>query len=226
MATTQKEVETTASIPKRRGRPPGSSSTVPKTSSDNPYTPPLGQVDSSLNESCIAKKVSRRRGAREPLKALTDSRESCSESERSSSDDSSEDSDPPVYRKSHSVLPSLEPRIEGTKGGSPPKSAPPCIRAPSPWVSPIQESYVDVFVDGACLYNGKGEPRAGIGVWFGPNNPLNVSRPARGRQTTNAAEIEVAIEAAQRAQDAGIKKLRINTDSKYLVSSATEWIPT
>ena len=126
-ATTQKEVEYTAAIPKRRGRPPGSSSTVRRTSTDNPYTPPLGQADSSLNESCIAKRVSRHRGAREPPKALTDSRESSSESERSSSDDSSEDSDPPVYR-SHSVLSSLELRIEGTKGGSPPKSAPPCIR--------------------------------------------------------------------------------------------------
>ena len=55
---------------------------------------------------------------------------------------------------------------------------------------------------------------------------MNVSRPVRGRQTNNAAKIEAAVEAAQRAQDAGIKKLRINTDSKYLVSSATEWIPT
>ena len=184
MATTQKEVEPTAAIPKRRGRPPGSSSTVPKTSSDNPYKPPLGQVDSSLNESCIAKRVYRRRGAREPLKALTDSRESSSESERSSSDETSEDSDPPEYRKSHSVLPSLELRIEGTKGRSPPKSAPPRIRAPSPWFPPIQEPYVDVFVDGACSYNGTGEPRAGIGVWFGPNNPLNVSRrPEVDKQT-------------------------------------------
>ena len=34
-ATTKKEVETTAAIPKRRGRPPESSSTVPRTSSDN-----------------------------------------------------------------------------------------------------------------------------------------------------------------------------------------------
>ena len=59
-----------------------------------------------------------------------------------------------------------------------------------------------------------------------PDNPLNVSRPATGRQTNNAAESEAAVEAARRAQDAGIKKFRINTDSKYLVSSAAEWIPT
>ena len=131
-----------------------------------------------------------------------------------------------MYKKSHSVLPSLELRIGDTKGGSPPKSAPPRIRAPSPCFRPIQEPYVDVFVDGACSYNGKGEPRDGIGVWFGPDNPLNISRPVRDRHTNNVAKIKAAVEATRRAQDAGIKKLRINTDSKYLVSSATEWIPT
>ena len=31
--------------------------------------------------------------------------------------------------------------------------------------------------------------------------------------------------AAQQAHEAGIKKLRIKTDSKFLVNSATEWIP-
>ena len=49
VATTQNGVESTAAIPKWRGRPSGSSSTVPRTSSDNPSTPPLGQVDLSLN---------------------------------------------------------------------------------------------------------------------------------------------------------------------------------
>ena len=68
----------------------------------------------------------------------TNSRESSSESEQYSSDGSSEDSDPIAYRKSHSVLPNLEP--------------------------PLQGPYVNVFVDGACSYNGRSEPRAGIDV--------------------------------------------------------------
>ena len=94
-----------------------------------------------------------------------------------------------------------------------------------PWLSQNQDPYVDVYIDGACSYNGSDESKAGIGVWFGPNNPLNVSRPVRGRRTNNAAEIEAATEAAYKAREAGIKKLRINTDSKFLINSATEWIP-
>ena len=57
-----------------------------------------------------------------------------------------------------------------------------CVRAPNPWFPPIQELYVVVFVDGACSYNGRDEPRPGTGVWFGPDDPLNVSRTARGRR--------------------------------------------
>ena len=198
-------------------------------SSDESYAPPVGRVDPNLSESCIVKRLSRRRGTTglpRTTKNIQTRRIASSEQEQSSSDDSSEDSDHPVYRKSHSVLPSLKLRTDDATGGSPPKRAPPCVRVPSPWIPPLQEPYVDVFVDGACSHNGRGEPRAGIGVWFVPDDPLNVSQPARGRQTNNAAEIEAAVNAALKAQNDGIKKLRINTDSKYLVSSATEWIPT
>ena len=203
---------------KRRGRPPNSSSTMPKVSSDESYAPPVGRIGPSLNESCIAKRLSRCRGTTGLPKTPTNSPESSSECEQSTSDSNREDLDPPLYRKSHSVPPSLELRTGGATDGSPPNSTPPSVRAPKPWFPSLQEPYVDIFVDGDGTYNGRGEPRAGIGVWF--------SRPARGQQTNNAAEIEAAVKAAQRAQDAGIKKLRINTDYKYLVSSATEWIPT
>ena len=54
---------------------------------------------------------------------------------------------------------------------------------------------------------------------------MNVSCPFQGRHINNSAEVEAATVAAQRAHEAGIKKLRIKTDSKFLVSSATEWIP-
>lgn len=32
--------------------------------------------------------------------------------------------------------------------------------------------YVKVYTDGACSNNGKSYPKAGIGVWFGPNHEL------------------------------------------------------
>ena len=76
---------------------------------------------------------------------------------------------------------------------------------PNPWLPTLEEPYVDVFVDGACSCNRRGEPKAVIGIWFGPGHPLNVSRPAHGRQTNNAAEIEATVEAAIRAQGSGIK---------------------
>ena len=166
---------------------------MPKISPDESYAPPVGRIGPSLNESCIAKRLLRRRGTTGLSRTPTNSHESSSECEQSSSDDNSEYSDPPMYRKSHSVLPSLELRTGGATDGSPPKSAPPCVRVPNPWFPPLQEPHIDVFVNGACSYNGRGEPRAGIGVWFRQDDPLNISRPARGRQTNNAAEIEAAV---------------------------------
>ena len=223
---TQSDSTTVRGMPKQRGRPPGSVSATFKTDSEEPYIPRVKINNPDPDESCIARRLSRRRGATELLKITVPGDESSSESAQSSNDESCDDSNPPVYRKSRSVLPNLNP-VAPTKGdGSPPKSAPPCVRPPNPCLAPLQEPYLDVYVDGAYIYNGKGEPRAGVGVLFGIDHPLNVSRPARGRKTNNSAEIEAAVKAAQRAQEARIKRLRINTYSKYLVSSATDWIPT
>lgn len=36
----------------------------------------------------------------------------------------------------------------------------------------IENDYVVVYVDGACENNGKSNAKAGIGIWFGDNNPL------------------------------------------------------
>lgn len=39
------------------------------------------------------------------------------------------------------------------------------------------------------------------------------------------AEIQAVTVAARQAKKAGIKKLKINTDSKFLISCITEWMP-
>ncbi|XP_024885117.1 ribonuclease H1-like isoform X1 [Temnothorax curvispinosus] len=88
-----------------------------------------------------------------------------------------------------------------------------------------EDGYVDVFTDGACSSNGYKEARAGIGVWFRDNHPLNVSEPVEGRATNNMAEIQAVTVAARQAKNAGIKKLKINTDSKFLISCITKWMP-
>ncbi|XP_076232472.1 ribonuclease H1 isoform X2 [Calliopsis andreniformis] len=85
--------------------------------------------------------------------------------------------------------------------------------------------YVNVYTDGACSSNGGKNPRAGIGVWFGDNHPLNVSQPVVGRATNNMAEIQAVTIAAKQAKEAGIGKLKINTDSKFLLQCIQNWMP-
>lgn len=46
-----------------------------------------------------------------------------------------------------------------------------------------------------------------------------------GRPTNNMAEIQAVTVAATQAKKAGIKKLKINTDSKFLISCITQWMP-
>ena len=206
--------------PKPRRRLPAISTGDP----EDAYTPPIGIKMPNLDESGIATRVSRRRQQnifRQPAEA---SSEFSSSDNISSDDENEENSDPPVFRKSHSVLPGLQPPYIPKKETPPPKSAPASAPSNIPWLSPSTDNYMDVYIDGACSYNGSDQSKAGVGVWFGSNHPLIVSRLARGRQTNNAAELEAAIEAAQRAREAGIQKLRINTDSKFVIHSATEWI--
>nr|CAD7603703.1 unnamed protein product [Timema genevievae] len=87
-----------------------------------------------------------------------------------------------------------------------------------------QQGFVQVYTDGACEKNGFAGAKAGIGVWFGINHPLNTSEPVRGRATNNTAEIQAAILAIELAKSAGVKKLCINTDSQFLINSITKWI--
>ncbi|XP_032676803.1 ribonuclease H1-like isoform X2 [Odontomachus brunneus] len=88
-----------------------------------------------------------------------------------------------------------------------------------------EDGYVNVFTDGACSSNGYKNARAGIGVWFQDHHPLNISQPVEGRPTNNMAEIQAVTVAARQAKKAGIKKLRINTDSKFIISCITNWMP-
>ena len=51
-----------------------------------------------------------------------------------------------------------------------------------------------VFTDGSCSNNGKVNAKAGIGVYFGKNDPRNVSKRVIGKQTNNTAELSAVIE--------------------------------
>ena len=81
-----------------------------------------------------------------------------------------------------------------------------------------------VYVDGACLGNGKPWARAGYGVWFGNNHPFNRSGTVPGRQTNQVAEIHAAVEAIWIATAEQADSLKIHTDSMYLINGANSWI--
>uniref|UniRef100_A0A0A9YCY3 Ribonuclease H1 n=1 Tax=Lygus hesperus TaxID=30085 RepID=A0A0A9YCY3_LYGHE len=86
------------------------------------------------------------------------------------------------------------------------------------------KGFVIVFTDGACSSNGQQGAKAGIGVWFNDGHPLNVSAPVKGPPTNNTAEIQAARVAITQAAKAGIKRLSIHTDSKFVIDSITKWI--
>ncbi|KAL0269659.1 UNVERIFIED_CONTAM: hypothetical protein PYX00_007313 [Menopon gallinae] len=88
-----------------------------------------------------------------------------------------------------------------------------------------EDDYVIVYTDGACTSNGMGNAKAGIGIWFGDGHPMNVGRPFKGvPPTNNNAEIQAARIAIELALSAGIKKLRILTDSEFVINCATKWV--
>lgn len=65
--------------------------------------------------------------------------------------------------------------------------------APSP-TEPLEtaEETIIVYTDGACPNNGYAASVGGVGVFFGPRDSRNVSRPLEGdKQTNQRAEMEV-----------------------------------
>lgn len=83
---------------------------------------------------------------------------------------------------------------------------------------------VHVYADGSCTHNGQEGARAGIGVFFGPDDPRNLSLrlpPAVYRQTNQVAEI-VAAHCAVAGVPAD-QAMTLFTDSTYVVKALNEW---
>lgn len=83
---------------------------------------------------------------------------------------------------------------------------------------------VVVYTDGCCYCNGRIGARAGIGVYWGPNHPLNVAERLPGHQTNQRAELLAAYRALQQAKERNIKKLVLYTDSKFTINGVTSWV--
>lgn len=82
-----------------------------------------------------------------------------------------------------------------------------------------------VFTDGACSKNGKKKARAGYGVWWGFNDPLNQSCKLEGIQTNQRAEIAAINAALKQAIEHEYKKIVLCTDSMFVINCITLWSP-
>ncbi|CAJ0936185.1 unnamed protein product [Ranitomeya imitator] len=89
---------------------------------------------------------------------------------------------------------------------------------------PIPGDSTVVYTDGCCSCNGRLKARAGIGVYWGPNHPLNVAERLEGRQTNQRAEIQAACKALEQAKSQNITKLVLYTDSMHTINGITKWI--
>lgn len=78
-----------------------------------------------------------------------------------------------------------------------------------------------VYCDGSCQNNGKKNPVAGIGVYFGPNDERNVGRFIPSIKTNNQAELLAAITCLETFKHPSI--IEIRTDSEYVVKGMNEW---
>lgn len=81
-----------------------------------------------------------------------------------------------------------------------------------------------VYVDGSCLDNNRPNPRAGAGIYWGPDDPRNSCLELRNVVSSDRAELIAALYAVNQAEAEGIESLVIRTDSLYLVSSLNIWI--
>lgn len=80
-----------------------------------------------------------------------------------------------------------------------------------------------VYTDGACSKNGRASAKGGIGVYFGPDSPLNISEPLTGpNHTNNRAELTAIIRAIQ-IYPFQIPLL-VYSDSMYCIDGLNKWL--
>jgi ribonuclease HI len=82
-----------------------------------------------------------------------------------------------------------------------------------------------VYTDGSCINNGKEDACAGIGIYFGENDPRNVSSLIQGKQTNNIAELTAIFETYPLIENDLLqgKKITIVSDSLYAIRCVTTY---
>ena len=82
-----------------------------------------------------------------------------------------------------------------------------------------------IYVDGSCAKNGYTGAMAGIGIYFGYQDPRNVSQRIEGKQTNNIAELGAVLHLYTILEEdirAG-KSIGIVTDSIYAIRCCTTY---
>ncbi|KZV98668.1 ribonuclease H-like protein, partial [Exidia glandulosa HHB12029] len=83
---------------------------------------------------------------------------------------------------------------------------------------------ITVYTDGSCFKSHRDGPRAGAGVFWGPDCKTNVSARVPGlSQTNNRAELYAILLAVCAADPA--RRLLVHSDSEYAIRSIAEWAP-
>lgn len=89
-------------------------------------------------------------------------------------------------------------------------------------VPSIPDGILRIYTDGSSLANGKVGSRAGVGVYFGPGDPRNVSERLQGEpQTNQRAELMAILRALEKSPLA--EPVQIISDSQYSINCVTQW---
>ena len=82
-----------------------------------------------------------------------------------------------------------------------------------------------VYPYGYCAGNGRCRATGGIGVYWAPEHPNNISEYLDvPTATNNIAVLRAAARALESAISMGVRRIEVRTDSKYTMQSMTEWI--
>lgn len=84
--------------------------------------------------------------------------------------------------------------------------------------------YISVYIDGSCVKNGCEDASGAYGIFWSENNELNRSVKIDDSNMTNQkAELVAAVEVLKQCLANNIKKVKIYSDSAYLVNSRLDW---
>ncbi|KAK3821572.1 MAG: ribonuclease H-like domain-containing protein, partial [Benniella sp.] len=87
---------------------------------------------------------------------------------------------------------------------------------------PVSDALV-IYTDGSSLSNGKMGSRAGVGVFFGVDDPRNVSERLNSEPQTNQRAELMAVYRALEVCGSDTIPIEIRTDSMYTVNVVTKW---